>query len=80
MLWWKVTAMVEPKDRKFPFTSLSLSFLIQKAERGRIGVRIWWETTDAVPTEKGCMKTSYETKSMSRTIALLKELAVRKKL
>lgn len=41
MLWWKVTAMVEPKDRKFPFTSLSLSFLIQKAERGRIGVRIW---------------------------------------
>ena len=33
--------MVEAKDRKFPFSSLSLSFLIQKVERGRIGVRIW---------------------------------------
>ena len=41
MLWWKVTAMVEAEDRKFPFSSLSLSFLIQKVERGRIGVRIW---------------------------------------
>ena len=41
MLWWKATAMVEAKDRKFPFSSLSLSFLIQKVERGRIGVRIW---------------------------------------